>query len=57
MAEIKREGETISSTLIKKCLEKGDLTTARELLGRNFKISGFVVVGNKLGREISYPII
>ncbi len=55
MAEIKSGVETISSTLIKKYLEIGNLERVRELLGRNFKISGEVVEGNKLGREISYP--
>ncbi len=55
MQEIKKEGETISSTLIKKHLEEGKIKTANELLGRNFKISGKVVAGNKIGRKISYP--
>ena len=55
MAEIKFANETISSTLIKKYLENGELETVQNLLGRNFKISGEVVLGNKLGREISYP--
>ena len=55
MEEIKKEGETISSTLIKKYLEEGNIKTANELLGRNFKISGSVTQGNKIGRKISYP--
>ncbi len=55
MAEIKKGNETISSTLIKKYLEQGEIACANELLGRNFKIVGTVIQGNKIGREISYP--
>lgn len=55
MAEIKEDNETISSTLIKKYLEQGKIKLASELLGRNFKISGTVIEGNKIGRKISYP--
>ncbi|MBR1977270.1 bifunctional riboflavin kinase/FAD synthetase [bacterium] len=55
MPEIKKDDETISSTLIKKYLEEGKIRTANNLLGRNFKISGSVVAGNRIGRKISYP--
>ena len=46
---------TISSSRIRKLITEGDVTTARELLGRHFKLEGVVVHGEKRGREIGYP--
>lgn len=45
----------VSSTAIRKALVTGDLERARLLLGRYYSISGRVVEGNKLGKEIGYP--
>lgn len=44
----------VSSTWIRECLAQGDLAKARELLGRHYSISGRVVAGNAIGREVGY---
>ena len=51
------DGETVSSTRIKKCLEAGDMEYAAKLLGHSFKLSGVVRGGKKLGRALGYPTI
>jgi riboflavin kinase/FMN adenylyltransferase len=49
------EGEIVSSTLIRRAVETGDLTRAGRLLGREFTILGTVVEGEQLGRKIGFP--
>lgn len=46
---------TVSSTLIREALLRGDITAADELLGYDYFITGHVVEGNKLGRTLGYP--
>lgn len=46
---------TVSSSVIRKALESGDVTTASHLLGRSYSLSGIVVMGDKLGRVMGYP--
>jgi riboflavin kinase/FMN adenylyltransferase len=46
---------TVSSTLIRKALSRGDISAANELLGYEYFITGKVVEGNKLGRTLGYP--
>ncbi len=46
---------TISSTKIRNALEVGDLATAKNLLGYNYKLSGTVQKGDQLGRKIGFP--
>jgi riboflavin kinase/FMN adenylyltransferase len=45
----------VSSTRIRDALIQGDLATAEQLLGRPYRLSGRVIHGNKLGREIGFP--
>ncbi len=45
----------ISSTAIRKALEKDDLTQATSLLGRAYAISGKVIHGEKNGRKFGFP--
>jgi riboflavin kinase / FMN adenylyltransferase len=45
----------ISSTLIRKAIEQGDIKTANDYLGYSFFITGTVTSGKKLGRTIGYP--
>lgn len=47
--------ERISSTRIRDCLLKGDLTTAEHLLGRKYAITGEVQHGDKIGRTLDFP--
>jgi len=49
------EHNTISSTMIRQALQKGNIDTANEWLGYAYFFSGLVVEGNKLGRTIGYP--
>lgn len=45
----------VSSTKIRKALLDGDVKTATTYLGHNFQLTGVVVHGNKVGRELGYP--
>jgi len=55
MPEIAVDGLRASSTAVRQALADGNLTLAERLLGRPYRISGRVVHGNKLGREIGFP--
>ncbi len=48
-------GERISSTRIRQALANDDLILARELLGREYAISGRVVHGDKRGKSLGFP--
>ncbi|HLT53206.1 MAG TPA: bifunctional riboflavin kinase/FAD synthetase [Flavobacteriaceae bacterium] len=45
----------VSSTKIRKALQKGDMATANAFLGYNFMLSGTVVKGKQLGSTIGFP--
>lgn len=45
----------VSSTKIRQALEIGDLETATHLLGQEYRITGRVVLGDKLGRILGFP--
>ncbi len=45
----------VSSTKIRKALEKGDIAHASEMLGYGYSLKGVVVAGNRLGRTIGFP--
>jgi riboflavin kinase/FMN adenylyltransferase len=45
----------ISSTKIRNALLAGDVSTANNYLGHPFSLTGRVVDGKKIGREIGYP--
>lgn len=46
---------TVSSTKVRNALLKGDISTANELLGYSYPLSGVVVKGDQLGRTMGYP--
>lgn len=48
-------GERISSTSIRKALQAGELSRAKEMLGRDYSMSGRVVHGRGLGKELGFP--
>ncbi len=50
-------GLRVSSTEVRQALHEGDLAEAAALLGRNYAISGHVVHGRKLGRELGCPTL
>jgi riboflavin kinase/FMN adenylyltransferase len=45
----------VSSTKVRYALEEGDAQLAAKLLGHPYSLSGEVVEGKKLGREIGFP--
>ncbi len=49
------DGETISSTAVRKEVAAGNLQKAEHMLGRPFSILGTVVSGDALGRTIGFP--
>jgi riboflavin kinase/FMN adenylyltransferase len=52
---IQMGGERISSTRIRRELELGNFAEAAKLLGKPFRISGRVVYGQRLGRQLGVP--
>lgn len=53
-----RNGETrISSSAVRAALAQGDFAHAQALLGHPYAISGHVIHGAKLGRDIGYPTL
>ena len=47
-------GHRVSSSAVREALAAGDMARARALLGRPYSISGHVVHGRKLGRELGF---
>lgn len=52
---VKSSEEVISSTVIRACLEEGDVEKANDYLGRPFMVYGKVVPGRRIGRTIDIP--
>lgn len=57
MATIAEDGERISSSAVRDALAAGDLARARHLLGRPYAMSGHVLHGRRLGRELGFPTL
>jgi riboflavin kinase / FMN adenylyltransferase len=55
MPDVLLEGERVSSSAVRAALKAGDLRRAEQLLGHTYAISGRVVHGPKLGRELGFP--
>ena len=51
----KKEKKIISSTYIRKLLERGYLNKANKLLNRNWSVEGKVEKGRKIGRKVGFP--
>jgi riboflavin kinase/FMN adenylyltransferase len=49
------DGRRVSSSEIRRDVETGKVEEAAVLLGRPFEISGVVVPGKRLGRELGFP--
>ncbi len=51
-------GEKVSTTLIKNCIEQGNLVKAGALLGRNYSVTGFVIEGANRGKKVvGFPTV
>ena len=53
--EVTSSAQRISSTTIRQSLHEGDFERVELLMGRPYSISGKVIHGNKLAREIGFP--
>ena len=51
------DGERVSSTRVRQCIQQDDFGKAAELLGRPYSLSGRIAHGKKLGRQLGYPTI
>ena len=49
------EDTTWSSTYVRSCVDAGDMQGAAAALGRDHRIDGVVVRGDRRGRELGYP--
>ena len=50
-----KKNKIISSTLIRKLLQNGDLNTANKILKKNWSIEGIVEKGRMMGKKIGFP--
>ncbi len=48
-------GDVISSTAIRQFIKSGVVDMATSMLGRKFQVSGTVIKGKELGRQIGFP--
>lgn len=55
LAPFEIDGERVSSSLIREALEAGDMARAGKFLGRPYRITGKVIHGAKLGRQLGFP--
>lgn len=55
LPELKFDGETVSSSRIRKALSRGDVVFASRLLKQTYYVKGTVKEGRKLGRTIGFP--
>lgn len=49
------DGETVSSTKIRKLIFEGNTNLANKFLGTPYQFNGIIVKGNQLGRTIGFP--
>lgn len=55
VAPVMWEGERISSTRIRQAIRDGNFEAVEKMLGRPYEVSGKVIEGRKLGRELGFP--
>ena len=51
------DGNIVSSTFIRGLIETGQVERCRKYMGERYRITGSVVVGNKIGRTIGFPTV
>jgi len=49
------ENIAVSSTKIRNALESGEIKTASEFLGNNYCLTGKVIKGSQIGRDLGFP--
>ncbi len=55
LAAVSLDGKIVSSTRIRELIRAGDIDAASQMLGRPYAISGRVIKGNRLGRQLGFP--
>ncbi len=55
MPSVMIDGVRVSSTVIRDALWQGEMEKARHLLGKDYRMSGRVIEGNRMGRKLGYP--
>ena len=55
VSSVVERDERVSSSAIRDALWNGDLDKATALLGRQYRMSGKVIFGEKIGRKLGYP--
>ncbi|HEY5296709.1 MAG TPA: bifunctional riboflavin kinase/FAD synthetase [Verrucomicrobiae bacterium] len=55
LAAVSLDGQIVSSTRIRETIRAGDFDAASQMIGRVYAISGGVVEGDKLGRQLGFP--
>ncbi len=55
MARVDDGSVALSSTRLRACLKEGEMAAARQILGRDWEISGRVLHGAKRGRDLGMP--
>ncbi len=55
LSAVSLDGQPVSSTRIREAIRIGNLDNASQMLGRPYAISGKVIVGDKLGRQLGFP--
>ena len=53
--KVEDEGNIVSSSSIRKALERGDIDDAVRRLGRPYVVTGLVIAGQQLGRTLGVP--
>ncbi len=53
--KVEEQGESISSSLIRRALERGEVDAAAHMLGRPYRVAGEVIGGQRLGRTLGVP--
>ena len=55
MEAVTTDGLAVSSTRIRDAIRVGEIETASQMLGRPYSLSGLVVRGDGLGRQLGFP--
>jgi riboflavin kinase/FMN adenylyltransferase len=55
LAAVSLDGEIVRSTRIREMIRAGNFDAASQMLGRPYAISGRVVEGDRLGRQLGFP--
>jgi riboflavin kinase / FMN adenylyltransferase len=55
LAAVSLDGQVVSSTRIREAIRAGNLDAASQMLGRAYAISGRVIEGDRVGRQLGFP--